>query len=260
MNKKPLVSIVTPSFNQREFLEETILSVLNQDYPAIEYFVIDGGSTDGSVEIIEKYQDRLSGWISEPDQGQTDAINKGFERSQGEIMAWLNSDDLYHPGAVQGAVNFFRNNPDIGLVYGDTDLIDSDGRKIGKFNAQQTSYQRLMRGGVYIPQPAAFWKRDLWEKSGPLDPGFFFAMDYDLWVRFAKLAPIQYNPQLWSSFRIHGEGKTTVSDDRCWPEMRKVHKREGGSVFSPFMAKYIIRRFLGPAWNWYKLKSYNLGK
>jgi len=258
MDKYPLVSIVTPSYNQKNFLEDTILSVLDQDYPALEYFVIDGGSTDGSVEIINKYADRLAGWVSEPDQGQTEAINKGFARSQGEIMAWLNSDDLYHPGAVRSAVEFFQKNPGIGLVYGDTDLIDSSGRGIAMFNAQQTSYQRLMKGGVYIPQPAAFWRRGLWEKSGPLDPSFYFAMDYDLWVRFAKLAPIQYFPELWASFRIHGEGKTTVSDDRCWPEMRKVHKREGGSIFSPFMAKYLLRLILGPAWNWYKMKRYKL--
>ena len=259
MDKKPLVSIVTPSYNQKNYLEETILSVLNQDYPALEYFVIDGGSTDGSVEIIEKYSDKLTGWLSEPDRGQTDAINKGFARSRGEIMAWLNSDDLYHTGAVRSAVEFLQDNPDIGLVYGDTDLIDVSGRKVGRFNARQTSYQRLMRGGVYIPQPAAFWRRDLWERSGPLDPSFFFAMDYDLWVSFAKLAPIRFHPELWASFRIHGEGKTTVSDDRCWPEMRKVHQREGGSKFSLFMAKYILRMILGPAWNWYKMRRYKLG-
>lgn len=258
MGKNPLVSIVTPSYNQKDFLEDTILSVLDQDYPELEYYVIDGGSTDGSVEIIKKYSHRLTGWVSEPDQGQTDAINKGFSRSTGEIMAWLNSDDLYHPGAVQSAVDFLQNNPEVGLVYGDTDLIDRQGRKIGKFNAQQTSYSRLMRGGVYIPQPAAFWRRELWDKAGPLDPSFYFAMDYDLWVRFAKLAPIQYFPAVWASFRIHGEGKTTISDDRCWPEMRMVYQREGGRIISLFMGKYLIRRIFGRLWNWYKIKLYNL--
>ena len=258
MEKTPLVSIVTPSFNQREYLEDTICSVLGQDYPALEYFVIDGGSTDGSLEIIKKYADKLTGWVSEPDQGQTEAINKGFLRSGGKYMAWLNSDDIYQPGAIRSAVEFLQKNPEIGLVYGDTDLIDGSGKKVGRFNAQQTSYQRLMRGGVYIPQPAAFWRRDLWEKSGPLDPTLFFAMDYDLWVRFSKLASIKYHPELWASFRIHGEGKTTLSDDRCWPEMRKIHKREGGSFFSPFMAKYIVRSLIGPAWNWYKIKKYKL--
>jgi len=250
----PLVSIVTPSFNQRVYLEKTILSVLEQDYPNLEYYVIDGGSRDGSLEIIRKYAPRLAGWVSEPDQGQTDAINKGFARCKGDIMAWLNSDDLYLPGAVSAAVRFLQENPEVGMVYGDTDLIDGQGEKIGKFNAQQTSYQRLMRGGVYIPQPAAFWRRELWEKAGPLDPGFYFAMDYDLWVRFAKLGEIRYNPGVWAGFRIHGEGKTTLDNARCWPEMRRVHKREGGRLFSFFMAKYTLRLILGPFWNLYKRK------
>ncbi|MCJ7735245.1 MAG: glycosyltransferase, partial [Anaerolineales bacterium] len=136
MDKKPLVSIVTPSFNQQQYLEQTIQSVLDQDYPALEYFVVDGGSNDGSIEIIKKYQDQLSGWISEPDQGQSDAINKGFARSQGEIMAWLNSDDIYLPGAIRSAVAFLQDNPEVGMVYGDTNLIDGTGRKIGDFNAR----------------------------------------------------------------------------------------------------------------------------
>lgn len=258
MDRTPLVSIVTPSYNQQKYLEDSILSVLNQDYQNLEYFVIDGGSTDGSLEIIRKYNDKLAGWVSEPDQGQTDAINKGFHRSQGEIMAWLNSDDLYHPGAVRSAVEFLQTNPEIGLVYGDTDLIDGSGRKIGRFNAQQTSYQRLMRGGVYIPQPAAFWRRELWERSGPLDPSYYFAMDYDLWVRFAKISPIHYTPQLWASFRIHGDGKTTVSDDRCWPEMKRVYQREGGRIISLFMVKYLLRMAFGRLWNWYKMKLYKM--
>lgn len=252
MTETPLVSIITPSFNQSAYLEQTIQSVLAQDYPALEYILIDGGSTDGSLEIIKKYQDRLAVWVSEPDQGQTDAINKGFNRSSGQIMAWLNSDDLYHKNALRNAVEFLLAHPEIGMVYGDTDLIDKYGNPIGRFNARQTSYQRLMRGGVNIPQPAAFWRRELWDLAGPLDPAYYFAMDYDLWVRFAKHGQIHYHPQLWASFRLHDQGKTALSDQRCWPEMRKVHKREGGSLISLFMGKYILRKILGPAWVWYK--------
>jgi glycosyltransferase involved in cell wall biosynthesis len=254
MSSEPLVSIVTPSYNQRRYLEDTIQSVLSQDYPALEYFIIDGGSSDGSLEIIQKYADRLAAWISEPDQGQTDAINKGFALSRGKIMAWINSDDLYAPGAISEAVAYLQSHPGVGMVYGNTDLIDQWGRKIGSFNAQQTSYQRLMRGGVYIPQPAAFWRRSLWQQAGPLDPSFYFAMDYDLWVRFAKISPIVYTPRLWARFRIHGGGKTTLSDARCWPEMRRVFQREGGGMLSVFMGKYWLRKALGPAWNWIKRK------
>lgn len=258
MEKEPLVSIVTPSYNQARFLESTMQSVLNQDYPSLEYIIVDGESTDGSLEIIKRYESKLATWISEPDQGQSDAINKGFSLSRGDIMAWLNSDDLYYPSAVSKAVEFLCANPHVGMVYGDTDIIDENGQILELFNTRQTSYQKLMRGSVYIPQSATFWRRELWNRVGPLDTSLYFAMDYDLWVRFAKETQIQYIPTLWASFRIHSEGKTTLSDDRCWPEMRRVHQREGGSVFSFFMAKFTLRRILGPFWNWIKKKRYNL--
>ncbi len=169
MSKIPLVSIVTPSFNQAQYLEKTIQSVLNQDYPNLEYIVIDGGSTDGSVEIIKKYENQITHWVSEPDQGQTDAINKGFEVATGEILAWLNSDDLYYPNAIKDAVDYLVDKPLVSMVYGDCDFIDGFGQVFGKFDARQTNYKRLMRGNGNIPQPAAFWRKDLWDKVGPLD-------------------------------------------------------------------------------------------
>ena len=258
MDKNPLVSIVTPSYNQAQFLEFTIQSVLNQDYANLEYIIVDGGSTDGSINIIRKYEDKLAAWINEPDQGQSETINKGFGLARGEILAWLNSDDLYYPWAVTEAVDMLLSAPPIGMVYGDTDLIDENGQIRGKFNAQQTSYQRLMRGGVFIPQPAAFWRAELWNQVGPLDPSFYFAMDYDLWVRFSKVAEIRYIPSLWASFRIHSAGKTTLSDDRCWPEMKRVHQREGGNLISVFMGKYALRKMVSPLWNWIKKRRLHL--
>jgi glycosyltransferase involved in cell wall biosynthesis len=258
MDRNPLVSIVTPSYNQADFLGRTIQSVLNQSYPNLEYIVVDGNSTDGSQEIIQSYEADLAVWISEPDQGQSEAINKGLKLARGEIMAWLNSDDLYYPWAVEEAVQSLKEHPKIGMVYGDTDLIDESDQVIGNFNARQTNYHRLMRGGVYIPQPAAFWRSDLYRKAGPVDPGFYFAMDYDLWVRFAKVAEIKYIPRLWASFRMHSGGKTSLSDDRCWPEMRLVFEREGGGLISVFMGKYVLRRLLAPVWNWYRQKRLGL--
>lgn len=237
----PLVSIVTPSYNQAHFLETTIRSVLDQDYPNLEYLIVDGGSTDGSRQIIERYADRLAWWVSERDQGQTDAINKGFARAQGEILAWLNSDDTYQPQAIAQAVAFFQAHPEVGLVYGDANLIDESGQVIGKFPARQTDYRRLKRGFVHIPQQAAFFRASLWRQVGPLDPTFYFAMDYDLWVRIARLAPVQYVPNLWANFRLHQAGKSVVADDRCWPEMLRVHWRDGGSWFSWLVLKAKVR-------------------
>lgn len=242
----PLVSIITPSFNQARFLEQTIQSVLSQDYPKIEYFIIDGGSTDGSVEIIRAHADRLAGWISEPDSGQTEAINKGFARATGEILAWLNSDDVYRPGAISSAVDFLRRHPEIGLVYGDADYIDEGGHVIGSFPAARTDYRRLRRGYVHIPQQSAFFRARLWNMAGPLDPSFYFAMDYDLWVRIASISPIAYTPFTWAGFRLHGDAKSMAEADRCWPEMMRVHQRMGGGRFSVIGAKYLLRRILEP--------------
>ncbi|GAB4498168.1 MAG: hypothetical protein OHK0052_11060 [Anaerolineales bacterium] len=242
MNNPPLVSIVTPSYNQARFLEQTIQSVLSQDYPQVEYWVMDGGSNDGSVDILRKYDAQLAGWVSERDKGQTDAINKGFARATGQIFAWLNSDDYYYPGAIRAAVDFLQANPAVGMVYGNADLVDESGTRLGDFPARQTDYARLLTGSVHIPQQAAFWRADLWRQIAPLDESFYFAMDYDLWVRLAKLAPIVYTPQKWAAFRLHGSGKTSLSDDRCWPEMLKVQQRETGKFFSKMRIKYYLRR------------------
>jgi glycosyltransferase involved in cell wall biosynthesis len=241
MPSSPLVSIITPSYNQAPFLEETIQSVLDQDYPNIEYIIVDGGSTDGSLDIINRYADRLAWWVSEPDRGQTDAINKGFEQAHGDIFAWLNSDDTYLPQALSRAVCHLQAQPNTGMVYGDANLIDESGNVIGKFPARQTNYQRLRRGYVHIPQQAAFFRADLWRRVGPLDPGFYFAMDYDLWVRLARLAPLKHVPELWANFRLHEAGKSVIADERCWPEMLRIHYRDGGGWFSWLVLKAKIR-------------------
>ena len=244
-----LVSIVTPSFNQAPYLEDTIRSVLEQDYPNLEYIIVDGGSTDGSVDIIRRYVDRLAWWVSEADKGQTDALNKGFARARGEILAWLNSDDTYQPGAVAEAAAFLQSRPEVGLVYGDANFIDENGKLIGRFPAAQTDYRRLRRGYVHIPQQAAFFRAELWRKVAPLDPSFYFAMDYDLWVRIAALAPIQYVPRTWANFRLHTQGKTIAADERCWPEMLRVHYRDGGSWLGILPVKYLIRKVVAPLIN-----------
>jgi glycosyltransferase involved in cell wall biosynthesis len=258
MSQQPLVSIVTPSFNQAPFLRRTIESVWGQDYPNLEYIIIDGGSTDGSLEIIEEYAGRLAYWESIPDKGQTDAINKGFARATGKYIAWLNSDDIYRPGAIAEAVAYLEGHPEVGMVYGDCDFIDAQDRVIGKFPAAQTDYRRLRQGYVHVPQQASFFRRDLWEKVGPLDPGFYFAMDYDLWVRLAGEAPLVYLPaRIWAGFRLHGEAKTVAADARCWPEMLRVHYREGGRWFSRIQFKYYIRKLVAPFINWRRKRQFS---
>jgi len=247
----PKVSIVTPSYNQAHFLEKTIQSVLSQDYPNLEYIIVDGGSTDGSVEIIRRYADRLAWWVSERDKGQTDALNKGFGRAAGDILAWINSDDTYNPGAIREAVEYLLAHPEAGMVYGDADLIDADGVVLGRFPASQTDYRRLRQGYVHIPQQSSFFRGELWRKVGPLDPSFYFAMDYDLWVRLARQAPLHYIPRLWANFRLHSSGKSVASDDRCWPEMLKVHWREGGVIFSWLVLKAYVRPLI---YGWMPMK------
>jgi glycosyltransferase involved in cell wall biosynthesis len=247
----PLVSIITPSFNQAQYLEETIKSVLEQDYPRIEYIIMDGGSTDGSVDIIKKHEVGIKAWVSEQDQGQTDAINKGFNRASGDILAWLNSDDTYHPKAVGEAVKCLMEHPDVAMVYADCNFIDEQGRVIGKFASRQTDYQKLRRGYAHIPQQTMFFRAKYWKEVGPLDPSFYFAMDYDLWVRIAKRAPIKYvSGKTWANFRIHTSSKTNVNDERGWKEMLRVHYRDGGSFFAPIVAKYYLRKLIGPLWKW----------
>jgi glycosyltransferase involved in cell wall biosynthesis len=257
MTDQPLVTIITPSFNQARFLEATIKSVLSQNYPRIEYMIVDGGSTDGSVDVIKKYEGKaevtsplLAWWVSEKDRGQTDAINKGFTRAKGEILAWINSDDTYEPGAVSAAVRYLQEHPEVGMVYGDCNFINEEGRVIGKFGSAQTNYRLLRQGYAHIPQQTMFFRADLWKQVGPLDPSFYFAMDYDLWTRIAARTEIKYVPQTWANFRLHSSGKTIVADDRCWPEMIRVHYRDGGSFFSVIVAKYYIRRLIAPLWNW----------
>lgn len=201
-----LVSIVTPSYNQAPFLEQTIQSVLEQDYPHIEYIVVDGGSTDNSVEVIRKYADRLAYWISEKDSGQAEAINKGFARANGEIVAWLNSDDYYMFNTISVAVRCFEQNPDVVMIYGDMLAVNGDGQTINVLKYKQLSLQDLLCFQI-IGQPSVFFRRSALEKVGRLDPTFHFMLDHHLWIRLALEGRILHIPQVWSAARYHPQAK-----------------------------------------------------
>ena len=202
-----LVSIVTPSFNQASYLEQTIRSVLDQDHADIEYLVIDGGSTDGSTDIIKKYASRLAYWVSEKDSGQADAINKGMARAKGDIVAWLNSDDYYLPGAVTAAVKAFDANPDVVLVYADMLAVDEHGQTFNTLRYRQLTLEDLLSFQI-IGQPAVFMRRSAFEQAGGLDPSYHFLLDHHLWIRIAAQGrTIVHVPQTWAAARYHPAAK-----------------------------------------------------
>jgi len=203
---RPTISIVTPSFQQSAYLETAIRSVLYQDYPASEYYVIDGASSDGSVEIIRKYENRLSGWISEKDRGQADAINKGFSRCSGDIFGWINSDDFYLSNTFSAVADFFASHPDTDLVYGDVLSLDGYGKLLNVMSFADYDMNDLMTFRI-ISQPAVFFRRTAWEKAGGLDLDYHYLLDHHLWLRIASRGKIAYAHSLWSAARFYAEAK-----------------------------------------------------
>lgn len=216
-----LVSIITPSYNQAQYFEQTLRSVFEQDYPKIEYIVIDGASTDGSVDIIRKYEDRLAYWVSEKDSGQAEAINKGLARATGDIVAWINSDDFYFPGAITSAVKAFESRPDTGMVYGDTVAVDEKGEFIHFPKYAQWGLEDLLTFNI-IGQPAVFMRRDVLLKAGFLDPSFHFLLDHQLWIRMASHAPMVYVPERWAAGRFHESAKNVAQAAKFGEEAFRI--------------------------------------
>jgi glycosyltransferase involved in cell wall biosynthesis len=207
MQHLPLVSVITPSFNQAAFLEQTLRSVLEQDYPNIEYWVVDGGSSDNSVEIIKQYAPRLAGWVSEKDKGQADGVNKGFSKATGEIIGWLNSDDLYYPGAIAAAVEAFRLHPEASFVFSDVESIDEHGNPFNLMRYGDWKLQDLMTFRI-IGQPGVFMRRVVLEQAGYLDLSYNYLLDVQLWLRMAAITEPFYVPgAVWAAARIHSDAK-----------------------------------------------------
>ena len=231
----PRVSIVTPSYNQAKFIEETIRSVLLQGYPNLEYIVIDGGSTDGSAEVIRKYEPWLAYWVSEPDEGQADAINKGWRQSRGEIVAWLNSDDTYEPGALRIVAQELDSKKGRFVVYGNCTIIDDRGRFMEVVEPPPVSLDSLIRYWMPVsvpPQPSAFLSRDVLRKVGLLNPCLRFAMDYDLWVRIAQSYHFHYIPQILANYRLQPQSKTSQGWEPFFEEWHMVSSQHWGSKIS----------------------------
>ncbi len=208
----PRVSVVTPSYNQAGFLEETIRSVLLQGYPDLEYLIMDGGSTDGSVEIIQKYAPWLAFWVSEQDAGQTDAINKGWQRATGAALTWLNSDDVLMPAALARAVAALEDPPGADLVFGNVDHIDANSLKIGRRLGREFSLDYVLtHWHNIIPQPGVLMRREVLSRIGLLDTEFRFAMDFEYWLRLAVAdGKLRYVPHTLASARLHADAKTTT--------------------------------------------------
>lgn len=205
----PKITVVTPSFNQAEFLERTMRSVLDQGYPNLEYIVIDGGSTDGSVDIIRKYADRLAYWVSEPDRGQTEAINKGLQRATGEWVAWQNSDDVYYPGSFSNVAQAAAQHPEADLIIGNMMIIDAHDCNLRDVRYVKPCHGALLAEGMVMVNQAAFWRRRVNSEIGWLDESFQFSFDYEWFLRLTEKHQGVHVNRILGGFRLHGATKTS---------------------------------------------------
>lgn len=213
----PRVSVITPSYNQGKFLEHTIHSVLSQNYPNLEYIIIDGGSTDNSVEIVQRYADKISHWTSRKDNGQAEAINEGFERATGEYVAWLNSDDLYLPGCIQKAVEALEANPDVAMIFGQVEVINHRGMRIGTFRPITYQFEDLLTYKCILPQQGVFFRHTLLNEIGNLNINLHFALDHEFFLRIGERYPIMGISDTLAQYRISDINKGFVMRSK-WAE------------------------------------------
>lgn len=226
----PSISLVTCSYQQAPFLEATLQSVLDQGYPQLEYIVVDGNSTDGSVDILRRYEPLLDCCISEPDEGQTDALIKGFNRANGDIMGWLCSDDLLLPGALEAVGDFFARHPDVMAVYGDALWIDERGTLLRPKKEIPFNRFIFLYDHNYIPQPSMFWRRSLYSAVGGLNRHFNLAMDGDLWDRFSRRGAIAHLPRYLSCMRFYAAQKTRALRPKAQAENATLRVRHAGAI------------------------------
>jgi glycosyltransferase involved in cell wall biosynthesis len=224
----PRISLVTPVFNSAKYIEQTIQSVLSQNYPNLEYFIIDGGSTDGTIDIIRKYEAQLSGWLSEPDNGMYDALNKGFARTAGEIMGWISATDQYHVGGLAVVGSVFRDLPQVEWITGRATGFNEAGMTTVVLDIPHWSRFRFLAGANrYIQQESTFWRRSLWERAGSrVDDSQRYAADFELWVRFFRHAQLYPVDALIGGFRAHADSLGLQDMDRCHRIQQKMIEEE----------------------------------
>ena len=237
---RPLVSVVTPSLNQGRFLPDALASVAAQDYEPIEHIVVDGGSSDETLAILRQ-QPSLR-WTSEPDAGQSDALNKGIFRAHGEIVGWLNADDFYLPGAVRQAVAALARDPTCGMVYANYVDVDEHGIEIRRNRATPFDLDAQIRGRNIVPQPTAFIRRSVLERVGPVDTRYRYVMDLDLWIRVGRETRVCWSDEYWAAFRLHAESKSNAEIARFWREQTLLGLRNGRIVVDPLF-DHVFRRY-----------------
>jgi len=236
----PRLTVITPSFNQAQFLERTILSVISQNYPNLEYFVVDGGSTDGTIDIIRQYESHISWWVSEPDNGQAHAINKGLRRATGEWVGWQNSDDIYYPSSLYSLAFHINRFPSSGLIIGNMSLIDLDDHLIRNIIYVKPTYHSLLAEGMVLSNQASFWRHSLHKDLGFLTENLHYSFDYEWFLRLTSQCDAVYVNKIWGALRQHGETKSHLNpNDFALENALILQGREPSTVKKVF---FTIRR------------------
>lgn len=261
---QPLVSVITPSYQQGAFIRETIESVLSQDYPHVELIVIDGGSTDKTVSILQKFAERYGGdrfrYVSEKDKGQSNALNKGLAMAKGEVIGWLNSDDTYAPKAISRAVAALTKHPEYGIVYGRADFTDKHNKHLRPYPVDARVDRARLFDVCTVCQPAVFMRKSVLDQVGPIDESLHFCMDYDLWIRISAKYRLGFINELMAHSRLHDDSKSMTQYFTVGlPEIIRTGLKHYGAVSNHWLIQYIAHHLPeGPAWLMERMKQFRV--